>query len=197
MPAHTAMKETEVKQIVEWVMSLSAKETNIVSLPTIGKITPPETISKNKSVLTIKASYTDMGARGLKSLTTTNTYNLKSNVIHLSDIKDFYGFNRDENELFNLTQNNGWIKLSLIDLTGISAINLVVSSQPIDAGYDVEIRLDQQDGMILGKSNLSKLNIPIEGITDIKFHDVYIVFKAIKNTNKATISLKAVSVESK
>ena len=197
MPAHTAMKETEVKQIVEWVMSLSAKETNIVSLPTIGKITPPETISKNKSVLTIKASYTDMGARGLKSLTTTNTYNLKSNIIHLSDIKDFYGFNRDENELFNLTQNNGWIKLSLIDLTGISAINLVVSSQPIDAGYDVEIRLDQQDGMILGKSNLSKLNIPIEGITDNKFHDVYIVFKAIKNTNKATISLKAVSVESK
>lgn len=197
MPAHASMKETEVKQIVEWVMSLSAKGSAIASLPTTGKITPPETINKNKSVLTIKATYTDMGANGLKALTTTNTYNLKSNVINVSDIKNFYGFKRDDNDVFTLSQNSGWLKLRSIDLTAIAAFSIIPSMPSSDLPYNIEVRLNQQDGKILGKADSGKLLIPIESITDGKFHDVYFVFKNTNGDSKNIFTVKSISLQTK
>jgi cytochrome c len=197
MPAHSAMKETEVKQIVEWVLSLSAKQNAVASLPTNGKITPTETINKSKPVLALKASYSDLGAKGLKPLTTTNTYNLKSNTIVWTDIKDFSGFTRRDNGGFTLLQNAGWLKLSEIDLTDVKAFNITASSQIADADYEIEIRLNSQDGTVLGKSKLSKSIVPITSVTDGKFHDVYVLLKSSKEDLKNRLSLRTIILEAK
>lgn len=198
MPAHPAMKESEVKQIVEWVMSLSAKNAASASLPTTGKITPPESINKDKSVLTLKASYTDMGAKGLKSLTTTNTYNLKSSVINFADIKDFSGFSRGSNiNEFGLIKDSGWLKLSLIDLTDVKEFKLTSFVRAAEVDYDLELRLDNLNGKIIGKSSLSKSVIPIEEVGDGKFHNVFILFKASKAVPNNKLTVKSITVMAK
>ncbi|WP_316829513.1 PQQ-dependent sugar dehydrogenase [Pedobacter aquatilis] len=197
MPAHSEMKESEVKQIVEWVLSLSAKGNTTASLPTTGKIVPPETVNKNKPVLTLKASYSDLGAKGLKPLTTTNVYNLKSNIINSTDIKDFSGFSRRDNGGFNLLQNKGWLKLSAIDLTDVAKFNITSLSQSADVDYEVEIRLDREDGKVIGKGNLTKVDFPIELITDGKFHDVIILFKSTKEAVKNRLSIREIKLEAK
>ncbi|MFC3563392.1 PQQ-dependent sugar dehydrogenase [Pedobacter jamesrossensis] len=197
MPAHAAMKESEVKQIVEWVMSLSAKKTNKASLPTVGKITPPETINREKPVLTIKATYTDLGAKGLKPLTTTNTYNLKNNIITSADIKDFNGFNRDDNGRLNMNENSAFLKLALIDLTDIVSFKILFSSKIANENYNIEIRIDEKNGKLIGKSSSGKINIPVESVNDGKFHNVFIVFKVIKEEVKNDLFLRTITLDSK
>ncbi|RYD75278.1 MAG: PKD domain-containing protein [Sphingobacteriales bacterium] len=197
MPAHPAMKEAEVKQIVEWIMSLSAKGSAASSLPTSGKIQTNEAIDKNKPVLTIKASYTDLGAKGLKALTTTNTYNLKSNIINFVDIKDFSGFSRRDNGGFNLLQNSGWLKLHAIDLTDVKSLDVVSSSQSADIEYDVEVRLDKEDGKLLGRSKSVNPVIPVEVVQDGRFHDLFILFKANKEVSKNRLAVRKITLNGK
>ncbi len=50
MPSHPTMKESDVRQITDWIMSLSAKASTAPSLPTAGKITPPAEISQKASL---------------------------------------------------------------------------------------------------------------------------------------------------
>ncbi|WP_231459676.1 PQQ-dependent sugar dehydrogenase [Pedobacter sp. Leaf132] len=183
MPAHPSMKESEVKQIVEWVMSLSAKENKVASLPTKGSVTPPKTINKNKSVLTFKASYADLGANGLKPLSALTTLNLRSNSISSNDIigKNLSGFNRNDDGSLTLTKKEGWIKLQNIDLTDIKSI--LLSHEMSSDEYEVDIRLDNEAGKILKKSTFNNGLFPIMEATDGNFHNVIISFRQIKDTN--------------
>jgi len=197
MPAHPAMKETEVKQIVEWILSLSAKANTIASLPTSGKIVPPETVSKNKSVLTLKASYSDLGSKGLRPLTTTNTLNLRNNVINSTDIKSFSAFSKADNGALNLTKNTGWLKLSAIDLTNIASFEIVSGSAQNDGNYEIELRLDSENGKIIGKNIPGKSSLPIDFSSDGKFHDIFLMFKSNQDANNGNLTIRQILVESK
>lgn len=169
MPAHTAMKEAEVKKITEWIMTLGNKEAVKASLPTAGKIIPTAATDKKKSVLTLKATYTDAGGTALKkTLTTTKVINLRSNVINADDINDFGGFERKDiygGEKLILTSDNGWIAVKNVDLTGISGFEF--SFLNLDSGSDgeIEIRLDDSKGIMIGKSTFRK-SVPVNMISD-------------------------------
>jgi cytochrome c len=183
MPAHSTLKEAEAKQIAEWIMSLSATTDNKRSLPIEGKITPAPTVNANKPIFTLKASYSDMGAAGLKSLSAMNVVNLRSNVIEARDLKDISEFGRRDfsgTEALILPQNIGWIKLNQIDLTDISSLSFTIKEMGISSNYSVEIRLNNQNGQLLGKASVSagSGNISLDAVTDGKLHDVCIVFKA-------------------
>lgn len=197
MPAHPAMKDYEVKQIVEWVMSLSGKENSIPSLPSAGKIIPPNTVNQNKPVLTLKASYSDLGAKGLSPLTTTTTYNLKSNLVNVADIKEFSGFKLQNEGQLKLVDNVGWLKLESIDLTSITSIKIDASVLPTQNDYKIEIRLDNINGKLLGKEMTGKSIFTIENISDGKFHNVFIIFKSGKQHDQSGILLNAIIMESK
>ncbi|RZK73300.1 MAG: PKD domain-containing protein, partial [Pedobacter sp.] len=173
MPAHSAMKENEAKQIVEWVMSLAAKENKVASLPAKGSITPSKTANNNKTVLTFKASYADLGAKGLKPLSTINTLNLRSNVISSNSIQvqEMSGFNRDDNGSLTLAKKEGWIKLEDIDLTDVKSILLSTTN---NENCEIEIRLDSETGRLLTKALSSNANLPISEVVDGKFHNIFI-----------------------
>lgn len=186
MPAHSTMKEAEVKKITEWIMTLGNKETAVASLPTSGKIVPPANIDKKKSVMTIKASYTDAGAKGLKPLTTTNLINLKSSTIESSDIKDIKGFERKDiygGEKLVLTRDNGWLALKDIDLTGIGSFGFSFANLAPGTEGEIEIRLDGKDGALVGKSTFTSAT-PVNLLTDGKLHSLYFVFKDVKSADK-------------
>lgn len=186
MPAHSTMKDAEARQIAEWIMSLGAKASNRPSLPMEGKIIPRAT-NANKSVFALKATYADMGAAGLKSLSATNVVNLRSNVIEATEIKDISKFGRRDfsgTEALIFPDNAGWIRFKQIDLTHISAFLLSVKEMGGNVDYEVEIRLDNQEGQLLGKAGTAignaSLTVPLTSVPDGKFHDVVLIFKANK-----------------
>lgn len=187
MPAHPTMKEAEVKQIASWIMSLEATAKGDASLPMQGKIIPPATNNANKPVLALKATYTDMGGAGLKPLSTTKVVNLVSNVIEAHDLKNIAEFGRRDfsgTEALIFPQNKGWIRLKEIDLTGISDFLFNIHQMSTGETYEIEIRLDDQNGKILGKENSTQRNMAIEPVNDGRYHDVFILVKADKKDVK-------------
>lgn len=187
MPAHATMKETEAKQIAEWIMSLGAKASNKPSLPMEGKIVPRAVTNTDKSVFALKATYADMGAAGLKSLSATNVVNLRSNVIEAAEIKETSKFGRRDfsgTEALILPEDAGWIRFEQIDLTGISAFVFSLKDMGGNVDHEIEIRLDNQNGQLLGKAATavenSSLTVPLTSVTDGKFHNVVLIFKAKK-----------------
>jgi cytochrome c len=198
MPSHPTMKESDVRLITDWIMSLSAKASTAPSLPTAGKIIPPAEVDKKQSVLSLKATYSDMGAAGLKSLTANDAVTLRSNAIDAKDLKDISEFGRrdaDGNQLLIFPQKVGWIKLNQIDLTDVTSLQLSANSS--DVTYTIEVRLDNEAGKVLASSTSSNMNIPITAVTDGKFHDVYILVKNTTENTKDRPSLKTITVNSK
>jgi len=196
MPAHSTMKASDAKEIAEWIMTLSAKSTTGPSLPAVGKIVPPSETNKDKSVLNLKATYSDLGAAGLRPLSNTKVINLRSNVIDASDIKDISDFGRkdaDGVQSLIFPEKSGWIKLKGIDLTNIAAFNFGLANA--DADYSVEVRLDSKDGPVIGKQGSTTTGVTISPVTDGKFHDVYIVVKAAREDVKDRPLLKSVTVK--
>ncbi len=200
MPAHSAMKEAEVKKITEWIMTLGNKETAVASLPAAGKIVPPANVDKKKSVMTLKASYTDAGAKGLKPLTTTNLINLRSSIIDADDIKEFKGFEKKDiygGEKLVLTRDNGWLALKNIDLTGIASFGFSFANLAPGTEGEIEIRLDSKDGAVVGKSTFTKA-VPVNLLTDGKLHSLYFVFKGLKSEDKNNkLIIQSIIVEPK
>jgi cytochrome c len=183
MPAHPTMKDAEVKQIAEWIMSLAAKADHSATLPMEGKVVPPATVNTNKPVFALKATYSDMGGSGLKSLSSTRVVNLVSNVIEARDLKDVSEFGRRDFsgvEALIFPQDYGWIRLKQIDLTNITTFLPGINDMGSDMDYEIEVRLDNRDGKSIARTNSIKNAIAIEEIADGKFHDVFILFKATK-----------------
>lgn len=192
MPAHSTMKESEAKQIAEWILSLSAGSNTTPTLPAIGKITTPAETKATEQVLNIKATYTDMGGVGLKPLSDTYVTNLRSNVVDARDLKDLSGFARKDNKgdiSLIFPEKEGWIKLKGIDLTGISAIGTSIQKSG-DSNYAFEIRIDSENGTQIGKAGSISGKIDISPVTDGKFHDVYIKVKAEQSASKERHALK-------
>ena len=192
MPAHSTMKESEAKQIAEWILSLGAGANMAATLPAAGKITTPAETKPTQPILNIKASYTDLGAAGLKPLSDTYVVSLRSNVIDAKDLKDISGFARKDNKgdislLF--PDKDGWIKISNIDLTGISALGTNILKDG-DANYTFEVRIDSENGTIIGHADKIASQINLSAVTDGKFHDVYIKVRTDQADVKSKHSIK-------
>jgi hypothetical protein len=99
----------------------------------------------------------------------------------------------------------GWVAMDSIDLSGISAISFMGGYQktfPTD--YAVEIRLDKEDGKVIGtgtltadKNNKTVINkqpiqtasahCTIQPVTDGAFHTLYFVFTPAKNNAEGAV----------
>lgn len=195
MPAHPTMKQSEVKQIAEWIMSLSAQVKHVATLPLEGKIIP-STINKNKPVFALKATYSDLGSAGLRPLNATRVINLISNVIDAKDLKEVSNVGRRDfsgGEACIFPQDSGWIKLKQIDLTDITEMILNTNDMGGNVDYTVEIRLGAVDGRLIGKVDAIKKSIAIERVVDGQFHDVFICMKAtIKNVKDRPLLLRVI-----
>ncbi|MBK1439092.1 ThuA domain-containing protein [Parapedobacter sp. ISTM3] len=79
MPAHPDMKESEARQIVQWIMSLADDQTaKRKSLPVKGTIVarPPAGGDDEQTVLRITAQYTNNPGMGVRPLSGSKTVNL-------------------------------------------------------------------------------------------------------------------------
>jgi len=189
MAPHSTLSQTDVQQIVTWVLSLGKKEAVKKSLPSSGSVTAA-TNQKPNSVMTLSASYTDKGGNNSKALTGANIFSLSSNIISFSKKQELKGFTGTYfNSIFYLIvpQQEGWFALDSIDLTNVGSVTANTAWQNITpAEFELEARLDSPDGKLLGKGKMTIpkkdekkgiIKIPLEGITDSNFHKLYFIYK--------------------
>lgn len=189
MAPHPTLSQTDVQQIVTWVLSLGKKETIKKSLPQSGSITAASN-QKPNSVLVLSASYTDKGGNYSKALTGGNALSLSSNNIRFKEKQEMKGFtviSYNGVRYAVIPKTESWLAVDSIDLTDVGSVTAPASWQDVDpAGLELELRLDTPDGRLLGKGKLAipkkeekkgTIRIPVEAITDKKFHKIYLVYK--------------------
>ena len=210
MAAHPALPQSDVSQIVQWVLSLNNKDAVKKTLPASGTITPPADTKPNTSLI-ISASYTDKGGNNIKALTGRNSVVLRSNSILFTgkEAVDGYttiSFNGANYLIIPLAE--GWFAVDGIDLTGVKSINLFAGWQmPPDFGFDFEIKLDAPDGKTIGKGSLlppadKKANqgmahIVMEPVTDNALHKLYVTSKPKNPAEKAQAGAAGLQFNSK
>jgi cytochrome c551/c552 len=188
MPAHASMPEGDAQKIAQYVLSLGNRANSTPSLPVQGQILPATSTEAN-STFVINASYTDAGSAGVKPLTATETAYLRNSILNARELTQRTRMNFKDSTatgLIGFPQANGWLKLSGIDLTGIASITMSCFNGLDEGAFSVEIRLDQDDGKLIGSTDLNsggtqgQLNslIKLQDTGDTKLHDVYIIFKS-------------------
>jgi glucose/arabinose dehydrogenase/cytochrome c551/c552 len=190
MPAHATMNASDVKKIAEWIMSLADQSSAKPSLPLSGNITP--VVSKqntDKKTFNLHAFYSDLGSAGTKPLSSTYTVSLTNNRIEAESIKDKTGFGLKDSsgvKLLVLPSLKGTIRFNNLDLTGVTGINLNMFSQGDATDYTIEVRLDGDNGTVIGTGALtsdenrknSVVKLSLQPTTDGKEHKLSIIFKS-------------------
>ena len=188
MPAHPALGQNDLQQIISYVLSLGNKDAVKKSMPASGSYTPVPA-EKPNAAMVLTASYTDKGGNNSKALTGINTTSLHSNNFSVSGrdkLKEFKNF-KYNNNTFAVPKGDGWFASDSLDFTGVSSVLITSGWQTAPlTGFDFEARLDAPDGKVLGKGSMptpkkddkkGTASIPVQAISDGKFHKIYFVFK--------------------
>ena len=210
MAAHPNLPESDIRSIIQWVLSLSNQAGIKKSLPQKGTITPPAN-TKPGAAFVLSASYTDKGGNNIKALTGRNAAVLNSNTVMFKGTEKMSGFvvyNTNNTNYMVLPKQQAWFALDSIDLTGIGSLSMMAGWQtPPQYGYDFEVRLDEQNGKLLGtgsllspqnkKQQFGMVNVKLQPVTDGRYHTVYVVSKAKNQAEKVQAGLGFVQFNSK
>lgn len=215
MPAHPDMKPDEARQIVSWIQTLTGNNKAAKSLPASGTVNA--TLGKkpvDNGVLVISATYTDKGGNNVKPMTGNDAVMLRSPNLNFSaatNLKEYSSMTYNGMNLLIVPKDSGSFSIDSLDLTGVNALMLTIGWQVASkAGFGFEVRLDSPDGKKIGeavlKGGLSSpaeggiggtiLTFKVEPVTDGKFHDLYIVSKAVDAKESSTIALQSIRLVS-
>jgi len=176
MPAHPALKEDDIKDIIGWIQTLSGANKTTRSLPAAGTLKPTlDKPEKDKGILTITASFTDKGGNNIKPLTGNSSVTLRNSKIK---------FERDSAKQASLHTDS-------IDLSTIRSASLQLGW--MKGGVQActfELRLDGPSGEKLGsftfKGNpagpvappkqpfTELLHGPLQEVKDGRLHRIFI-----------------------
>ena len=195
MPGHPDLKIEDAKLIVTYIKSLAGDAK--ASLPSNGSVSPlmGKEFNQNASFL-ISANYTDNGGKNIQPMTGFGSYLLRSPAMDFSGItnlKEYTKIEDDDDHIVGVIPNEeAYFSIDSIDLTGIKAVEFFYGAQAAPSlGYTFEIRLDTQNGQLLGKGSLAsitkvekktenkivtgKASVNLAPITDGKFHNLYVI----------------------
>jgi len=180
MSAHPQLSKEDAKSIVRWVLSLSSEQAAPANLAPKGTYSPA---ADADGTITIKASYTDKGAPGVPPAYTEKTLVLSTPVIQVASGKlqgDFQVYQKRKGRSSVLVRKAGSASFENLDLTGIQGFDFTVSTPNKMNGGKIEIRLDSENGELLGTTNVttglerSNVSSGIKPVTGR--HTIYFVF---------------------
>jgi cytochrome c len=219
MAAHPNLKIDDAKQIITWILSLSADNKKVKSLPASGTVDATlHKPAKPNGVLTISASYTDKGGNNIKPLSGSNSVSLSSAKITFEGVTKMEAFSKGTFggvTYLLVPQTTGWFSIDSIDLTGVSRASLIMGWQvPPSTGYTFEIHSDAPGGNKIGEFSytpkpgnanakpgkalpMAVLTSPLTRINDGKLHNIYIVSKSADPKVTATMALVSLEFSNK
>ncbi|MDX1637516.1 MAG: PKD domain-containing protein, partial [Balneolaceae bacterium] len=212
MPAHLDISDADARRIVTWIQSLAGGGRVQESMPAEGVIEDP-TLGKQvtqSGVLILSASYTDQGGPNIKPLTGNTTHYLRNSTMSFTNAQNLEGYTTmtyQGNFLLMVPQEPGSFSLNRIDMNGIGSARLMTAfMQPLESGYNFELRLDSPDGKLVGEgafepnSNPSgeapffqPVTIDIDPVTDGQLHDLYIVSEPAGAEKSGTLVLNSIT----
>jgi len=216
MAAHPNISQTDLQQIVSWVLSLATKTTAKKSLPQSGSVVPPAPAKakgggsiaalfgqKPAGVMVLSASYTDKGSNNTKALTGNSSVSLRSNnwtFTGSEKMNKFTTFKFNGTNILIFPPDEGWFAIDSIDLTGVRSLNVIAGWQtPPTKEFSFELRLDKPDGAILGQGKLPPpgkgqqygvVNMPVTGVADNNFHSLYFIYKGSEPISGGVVSVQ-------
>lgn len=189
MAAHPQLSKEQAVQMVEYILSL-AKETIKPGLPIEGIV---KTTQQVEGAYILQASYTDKGATGVPSLSSSKTWVLKAPELGATNVSELQVVNKltapSGQIIFDNVKNNSSVLFKSIDLTNVSSLEAVVYVMAAQAGGEAEIYIDGISGKKIGVTSFSK-TLGLEVMQGVKMksskmiiektnglHDVLLVFK--------------------
>lgn len=168
MSAHPDFSQEEAELMVEYIMSLNDPQSAPEELPLAGTHTlmAPEN-SQGKGGYLLRVAYTDQGAEGLKTIASEKIIPLRNPSLLPEGADEIQGVQilTSPNRVINIAKDNAVLAYRDLDLTGITAIEIVAEASSRDdaAGGLMEIRLAGPDGKLLATSpEIQELDIDFE-----------------------------------
>lgn len=191
MSAHPQIAETDAKEMVSYILSLSEEKQGVASLPVKGNYTMsiPKG-DKGEGIYVVRAAYRDKGSNGVPSVSAEKILTLRNAKMAAGKASKIDGIMKYGTIVIASTKGSS-IGFSNIDLTGIEQIKFTATapkSQLNAAGGIIEVRLDSPTGKLVGQTDMIS---PAEGggltstppavVAKISgasgMHDVYFVFQ--------------------
>jgi cytochrome c len=204
MSAHPSIPQSDLNQIVGYILALGNTAAVKKSLPQSGSIVAPSDVAPG-SAMVITASYTDKGGNNIKALTGKTTLSLGSNTLLFhgrEKTKGFNPFKYNGSNLLLFPAGEGWFATNAVDLTGVGSVSLTCGWQaPPKNPLSFEAHLDSPDGKTIGKGTITPASgkkgaiamavatLPISDITDGTEHAIYIVYKGVEAISGGIMSI--------
>jgi cytochrome c len=180
MAAHPQLPADDARKMVEYILSLSAKE--VKTLPLKGKVVPG---NQRDGVYILTASYGDKTVGNVPGLAGTRSLALRSPGLRANEATELQGGPRvmyyNGIAALENVKHNSMAVYRQIDLTGIRSGVAGAFIQPGEqVGGELEVRIDGPEGTVIGKVSLTgqgMMQPPVKFTPVSGVHDVYLVFK--------------------
>ena len=197
MAAHPTLAQSDLDQMIGWILSLANKEPVKKSLPQAGSIMPQANQKPMQNWSYLQAILIKV-AIILKRSPAAISIALRSNNISFTgreEIKGFTFYSANGNNYLVLPKDEGWFAVDSIDLTNVKSVNIIMGWQNAPKlGFDYEVKLDGSDGKLIGKGSVptpqknTKTGIApvvLDQVKDGNFHKLYFIYKS-KDPTAAT-----------
>ena len=192
MSAHPQLSVSAAKEMVNYILSLSANTTEEQVIPLKGSYVPEA--GKSTGYYLLRATYTDKGAPSVPSITTIKTHVLRSPEVNpeTSDFHQGTELITAQGRRYLLSSPIAYVGYKAVDLSGITETSVLaqVPNRTNANGSSIEVRLDKPDGELIseiltvGKDvNIIRrepIRIKIKPINAVR--DIYFVFKGPKTS---------------
>lgn len=195
MPAHPQLKNEDVKEIVQYILSLDNSEVSVDRLPIKGAYTFEVPGNQRPTgVFIIRAAYKDKGAKGVPGAKGEDVMVLRSPIVSPAKanvLENVQKFSLEEPplDLVVAISSGSYISFEKLDMTGVKQIDFMAGAAKEfgQTGGVIEVRIGSPTGKLIGRTpeikpaeNLlntqPKFSAKIEEAEGIQ--DVYFVFKS-------------------
>jgi cytochrome c len=187
MPAHPDAKDSDLKLIVQWILSLEQSAQIAPSLPSSGLIIPGKEARENM-LLTINATYTDQGGKGIKPLSGSGTLKLRNPRLLSDKLQVQKGFRKLKlagSDVLQIMEGENVFSENQVDLNNIKSIMLELEGTDTNAKGKVEVRQGRVDGQVLFSADYSivakqKSDIKLDALVAVNpgKQDLYFILKS-------------------
>ncbi|HEY4154696.1 MAG TPA: c-type cytochrome, partial [Puia sp.] len=204
MSAHPNILQTDLKQILQYILTLSKKEGAQKSLPASGIIRPPKE-TKPKEGLLLSAVYSSRGSgANIKALSGRAVVLLRSSWLLFTGRENktgFTGLHQNDRDELRPGQEGGWFALDSIDLSGVQAVDIHAGSEK-SGSFSIRVVEDKPEGKLIGSGRIGSADsakegsfstrIPLQAVPGKDFHTLYFIFSPADIKHTPVINIEGV-----
>ncbi len=202
MSPHPTLRPEATDLIAKYILSLARDENQLMHLPAAGNVEPSQHKNINaKTVVVLKASYTDRGGPSVRALQSTATLALRYPKIEAEDSEKQQGTevaDQQDATLAMTTAAEGFLTYPACDFTDFKQLKIRYWLAQKTAGYQLSFHLDAPEappistttvgvGQAVGQFHEKVVDFAVP--TDGQWHQLYVKYQRIKPTEASSLGI--------